>query len=161
MLIHRKPIRMGSSYTCLQLVWAEFYHIIFIAFHANAFGGHLNAYHTLHCICLRYYWLGMFSYIKRMCSTCPGCVLANPTKSKSSKSVYNFPIEVPFLVLFVDAYSAGKHSSCDGFETYLAAMLWYDRLCFYRTHYACQCQKLCFSHHEDPVALWVLSHHYS
>jgi hypothetical protein len=47
--------------------------------------------------------------------------LANPTKSKSSELVDNFPIKAPFLVLFVDAYSARKHSSFDGFETYLVA----------------------------------------
>jgi hypothetical protein len=56
-----------------------------------------------------------------MCNACPGCALANPTKSKSSELVYNFPIKALFFVLFVDAYSAGKHSSFDGFEMYLVA----------------------------------------
>jgi hypothetical protein len=121
MLIYREPMRGGSSYTRLQLVPLEFYNIIFIAFHSNAIGGHFNAYRTLHRICLQYYWPGMYSYIKRMCNACPGCALENPTKSKSSELVYNFPIEAPFLVLFVDAYSAGKHSSFDGFEVYLIA----------------------------------------
>ena len=121
MLIFREPVRGGSSYTRLQLVPAEFYNIIFVAFHSNAIGGHLNAYRTLHRIRLRYYWPGMYSYIKRMCNACPGCALANPTKSKSSELVYNFPIEAPFLVLFIDAYSAGKHSSFDGSEVYLVA----------------------------------------
>jgi hypothetical protein len=121
LLIYYEPIRGGSSYTCLQLNLAAFYNIIFIAFHLNAIRGHLNAYHTLHQICLRYYWPGMFSYIKQMCTACPGCRLANPTKSKSSELVYNFPIEAPFLVLFVDAYLARKHSSFNGFETYLVA----------------------------------------
>jgi hypothetical protein len=55
-----------------------------------------------------------------MCAACPGCI-ANTIKSKSSKLVYNFPIKAPFLVLIVDTYSAGKHSSFDGFETYLVA----------------------------------------
>ncbi len=32
--------------------------IIFVAFHSNAIGGHLNAYRTLHRIRLRYYWPG-------------------------------------------------------------------------------------------------------
>jgi hypothetical protein len=63
----------------------------------------------------------MYSYIKGMCAACPGCTLANTTKNKSSELVYNFPIEMPFLVLFVDAYCAGKHSSFDGFKTYLVA----------------------------------------
>ncbi len=59
MLIFREPVRGGSSYTHLHLVPAEFYNIIFVAFHSNAIGGHLNAYHTLHRIRLRYYWPGM------------------------------------------------------------------------------------------------------
>ncbi len=56
-----------------------------------------------------------------MCNACPGCACSNRTKSKSSKLVYNFPIKAPFLVLFIDAYSAGKHSSFDGLEVYLIA----------------------------------------
>ncbi len=119
LLIYRIPMHGGSSYTPLQLVPSEFYNIIFIAFHSNAIGGHLNAYRTLHRICLQYYWPGMCSYINRMCSACPGCALANPIKSKPSELVYNFSVKAPFLVLFVDAYSAGKHSSFDGFEVYL------------------------------------------
>jgi hypothetical protein len=43
MLIFREPVHGGSSYTHLQLVLAEFYNIIFVAFHSNAIGGHLNA----------------------------------------------------------------------------------------------------------------------
>jgi hypothetical protein len=82
MLIFREPVCGGSSYTRLQLVPAEFYNIIFVAFHSNAIGGHLNAYRTLHHICQRYYWPGMYSNIKQMCNACPGCALANPTKSK-------------------------------------------------------------------------------
>jgi hypothetical protein len=50
----------------------------------------------------------MYSYIKQMCAACPGCTLANPTKSKSSELVYNFPIEAPFLVHFAYTYYAGK-----------------------------------------------------
>jgi hypothetical protein len=48
-----------------------------------------------------------------------GCALANPTRGKSSELVYNFPIEAPFLVMFFDAYSAGKHTSFEGSEGYL------------------------------------------
>jgi hypothetical protein len=121
LLIYHEPIHGGSSYTHLQLVPAAFHNIIFIAFHLNAIRRHLNAYHTLHRILLRYYWTGMFFYIKQMCTAYPGCALANPTKSKFSELVYNFPIKAPFLFLFVDAYLARKHSSFDGFETYLVA----------------------------------------
>jgi len=56
MLIFREPVCGGSSYTRLQLVpaAAEFYNIMFVAFHSNAIGGHLNAYRTLHHIRLCY-----------------------------------------------------------------------------------------------------------
>jgi hypothetical protein len=73
----------------------------------------------LHHIRLHHYWHGMYSFIKCMCKACPSCTLVNPTKTKSSKLVYNFPIEVPFLVLFIDAHSARKHSTFDGSKVYL------------------------------------------
>ncbi len=106
-LIYRKLLARSGSYTCLQLVPQPFRNILFIAFHTNPVGGHLNSYRTLHCLRLQYYWPGMYSYVKRMCSACPGCALSNPTKAKSSELVYNFPIEAPFMVLHVDVYMAG------------------------------------------------------
>ncbi len=118
-LIYRKPIIGKGSYTRLQLVPREFYNILFVAFHLNPVGSHLNAYRTLHCLRLCFYWPGMYSYIECMCSACPGCALANPTKGCSCKLVYNFPIEAPFLVLHVDAYSAGAHPGFEGSNVYL------------------------------------------
>ncbi len=56
-----------------------------------------------------------------MCQACSGCALANPTKSKSCKLVYNFPIPAPFLVLHIDAYSAGAHTGFKGSHIYLMA----------------------------------------
>jgi hypothetical protein len=120
-LIYRKPLAGSGSYTCLQLVPQHFCNILFIAFHANLVGGHLNPYRTLHCLRLQYYWPGMYSYVKRMCSTCPGCALSNHTKAKSSELGYNFPIEAPFMVLHVDAHMAGAHSGFEGSKTYIIA----------------------------------------
>ncbi len=54
-----------------------------------------------------------------MCQACPGCALANPTRSKSSELIYNFPIEAPFLVMHFDAYAAGHHASFEGSDCYL------------------------------------------
>ena len=119
MLILHKPIIGTSLFTRLQLVPLELRNIIFIAFHTNPISGHLNAYRMFHHLCLRFYWPGMYSYVKRMCQACPGCALANPTCDKSSELVYNFPIEAPFLIMFFDAYSAGKHAGFEGFECYL------------------------------------------
>ncbi len=122
MMIYREPISgSAGSYTHLQLVPKEFYNILFVAFHLNPLGGHLNAYRTLHRLRLQFYWPGMYSYIKQMCQACLGCALANPTKSKSWELVYNFPIKAPFLVLHVNAYSAGAHTGFKGSHVYLVA----------------------------------------
>jgi hypothetical protein len=48
MLILQEPIAGMSSFTHLQLVPSELFNIIFIAFHTNPIGCHLNAYQTLH-----------------------------------------------------------------------------------------------------------------
>ena len=75
----KEPIAGTLSYTCLQLVQQELTNILFIAFHTNAMGGHLNAHRTLHCLRLWFYWPGMYAFVKRVCQLCPGRALANPT----------------------------------------------------------------------------------
>ena len=100
-LIYPEQLAGWDLYTRLRLVPMELRNILFVAFHASPIGGHLNVYRTLHCLRLEYYWPGMWTYVKRMCAACPGCVLWNPMKAKSSKLVYNFPIEAPFMVLHV------------------------------------------------------------
>ncbi len=121
MLIFREPIRGSTSYTHLQIVPRGLYDIIYIAFHSNPIGGHLNIYCTLHRLRLCSHWLKMYSFIKRMCNACPSCALSNPTCSTSLELVYHFPINAPFLVLFVDGYSAGKNSGFEGCKVYLIA----------------------------------------
>ncbi len=54
-----------------------------------------------------------------MCQACPGCALANQTRSKSLELIYNFPIEAPFLVMHFNAYAAGHHTSFEGSDCYL------------------------------------------
>ncbi len=61
----------------------------------------------------------MYDYVKHMCLACPGCALANPNRGKSSELAYNFPIEMPFLVMFFDAYTTSKHAGYEGSECYL------------------------------------------
>jgi hypothetical protein len=48
MLILREPIRGGPLFTRLQIVPEGLRDIIFVAFHSNPVGGHLDANHTLH-----------------------------------------------------------------------------------------------------------------
>jgi hypothetical protein len=121
LLIYRKPIAGSESYARLQLVPAQYRNIVFVAFHTNPIGGHLNASRTFHRIRLRFYWPGMYAYITRMCSPCPACALVNPTCAKSQELVYNFPIEAPMMVLHVDGYQAGKQQGFEGSEVHLVA----------------------------------------
>jgi hypothetical protein len=55
MLIFREPIRGSTSYTRLQIVPAELRDILFVAFHSNPIGGHLDTACTLHRLRLRYH----------------------------------------------------------------------------------------------------------
>jgi hypothetical protein len=119
MTILRDPIVGSDSYMRLQVVPCELYNIMFMAFHANPIGAHLNAYWTLHHIRLRFYWPLMYAYVKRMCNACPSCALSNPNHGKSLELVYGFSIEAPFLVMHFDAYSSGKQSGSKGSEVYL------------------------------------------
>ena len=66
-LIYRETIVGSESYTRLQLVPSQFRNIIFVAFHANPIGAHLNPYRTFHRVRLRFYWPGMYAYITKMC----------------------------------------------------------------------------------------------
>jgi hypothetical protein len=121
LLIYCKPIARSASYACLQLVPSEFFNILFIAFNTNPIGGHLNTYHTLHCMRIWFYWPGMYKYIDCMCRACPGCNLANPTNSKSAELIYHFPIEAPMMVLHINGYSAGKQVGFEGSKMYIIA----------------------------------------
>ena len=122
LLIYREPLAGSNSFTRLQIVPPSLRNIIFVAFHSNPIGGHFNAYRTFHRLRLRYYWPGMYKYVERMCRACPGCALSNPTKSRSSELVYNFPIEAPWNVIHVDAYQCGKSQGFEGSEVYVIAL---------------------------------------
>ena len=63
----------------------------------------------------------MYKYISKLCRSCPGCALTNPTKGKARELVYNFPIEAPFQVLHIDGYQAGAASGFEGSSHYLIA----------------------------------------
>ena len=123
LLYYAEPLQGNStsSYTRLAIVPSSLRNIIFVAFHSNPIGGHFNTVRTLHRIRLRFYWPHMYQYINKLCRACPGCALANPTHSKSSQLVYNFPIEAPFKVLYVDGYNAGKFTGFEDTETYVIA----------------------------------------
>jgi hypothetical protein len=116
-----EPIRGSTSYVRLQIVPKELHDILFVASHSNLISGHLNAYRTLHHLCLQYHWPELLSYIKQMCQACPGCAPSNSLPGTSSELIYHFPIKASFRVLFVDAYSTGKYSGFEDSKIYLIA----------------------------------------
>ena len=119
-LLYMKEIfQHDIKYVHLRIVPASLQNIIFVAFHANPIGGHLDSFRTFHRIRQRYFWPGMYQYCKRLIKACPGCSLSNITQSRSSDLVYSFPIEAPMRVLFLDVYAAGVEFNFDGTKHYL------------------------------------------
>ena len=102
MLIIKEPIKHESAYRCLQIVPCDLRNIVFIAFHANPIGGHLGLNKTIIRIRLRFFWPGLYSYCKKMISSCVGCQMANATRSPAKELVYNFPIDTLMSVLHLD-----------------------------------------------------------
>ena len=114
LLILKERISTQGNYVKIQIVPAELQNIIFIAFHSNPIGGHFSVYHTLHKIRLRYYWPGMYQYIKKMIEACPGCRMTNATIKRFSELVYSFPVDEPMKVVHADVYTVGAEMGFSG-----------------------------------------------
>ena len=81
MLVIKEPIKHESAYRCLWIVPRDLRNIVFIAFHANPISGHLGLNKSVIPICLRLFWLCLYSYCKKRISSCIGCWVANATHS--------------------------------------------------------------------------------
>ena len=55
----------SDTYVNLRLVPFDLRKTLFLAFHSNPLGGHYSVYYTFHRLRLRYFWPGMYSFIKR------------------------------------------------------------------------------------------------
>jgi len=71
-LFMKEVFTNGAKSIKLHIAPAFLQIIIFIAFHANPISGHLDAYHTYHCIRQHYFWPGIFHYAKRLNKACHG-----------------------------------------------------------------------------------------
>jgi hypothetical protein len=119
LLIYCKAIVGSESYACLVVVPKQFRNIVFIVFHSHSVGGHLNAAHTFHHICLQFFLPNMYTCITKMCHSCPGCPQFNLKCKKSSELIYNFSIEALMMVLHIDGYQARKELGFEGSSHYL------------------------------------------
>ncbi len=137
MLIFREPIRGSTSYTPLQIVPSGLHDIVFIAFHSNPIGGHLNSYRTLHRLRLRYHWPEMYSFIKHMCNACPGCALSNPTRS------------ICWQAFWIRGQQGIPYRG-----------MWNDWLLCYGTNPTCNLVIFCIRYHENPTSTWLLPHYH-
>ena len=116
-----KEPQSNHSYQIMRIVPKSLHNIIFIASHANTSGCHFGYAQTLSKMRQRFTWAGMSTYIKRMCSSCAGCTMANATVTRKSDLLYNFPVDGPMLVLHVDIYTIGVSTSFAGDRSYLIA----------------------------------------
>ena len=110
-----------AKYVKLQIVPKSHRNIVFIAFHSNPIGGHLDAFRTFARMRLRFFFPGMFQYCKAMCKACLGCSLANATKRRSADLIYSFLIQAPMLVLHFNIYVVGAKQNFKGTQYYLIA----------------------------------------
>ena len=78
MLFMKEKADITGNYIKLQIVPRKLRNAIFIAFHSNPIGGHLDTYHTFHRIRLRYFWPQMHRYVKHAIYQCQGCRIARP-----------------------------------------------------------------------------------
>lgn len=121
-ILYMKEIfQNDDKFVDLRIIPVSMRNIVFVAFHANPIGGHLIAYRTYHRERQRYFWPGMYQYIRSMCTSCPCCSLSEITKNRCADLIYRFPIEAPMRVLFVDIYAAGAECNFDGTNHYLIA----------------------------------------
>jgi hypothetical protein len=117
-LYYHKSITRSKSFVCLQLVPTAICNLVFIAFHSNPIGGHLNVVRTFHCIRLRFYWLNMYSYFSCMCNLCPGCVLTNPTGAQNPANWFvTFPSRHRFWYFTSTGIKRGKNLASKGLPT--------------------------------------------
>ena len=88
--------------------------IIFLVFHSNSIGGHFSIYYTFHRICLRFFWLKMYTYIRRLCQKCVVCGLSNSRHQHSKELIYSFPANAPFKLAICNIYKAGVIAAFNG-----------------------------------------------
>ena len=98
----------------LRLVPFDLRKPLFLAFRSNPLGGHYSVYYTFHRLRLRYFWPGMYSYIKRMCKLCAACGLSNSSSKPSRELVYHFPVLLTNQQICGDIYKTGDIQAYQG-----------------------------------------------
>ncbi len=149
MLIYCKPICWSLSYTQLQIVPMDLQNILFMAFHTNQIGGHFNAYHTLHRLCLWYHWPEMIHISSKCAMPAPVVpLLTPPVKCPPSWSITS-PLTCPSKLAFQ------LWGEWDIFNH----VLWYDGICCHGASKARNLIHFCIGIDEDSALLWLVPYH--
>ena len=117
--MHGRTPQNDVKFVDLRIFPESLQKIIFVAFHANPIGTHLDTLCTSHCICQHYFWPVMYQYTKCLVKAFPGCSLSNIAQICSSDLVYDFPINTPMCMLFIDIYSSVADLNFNSFKHYL------------------------------------------
>jgi hypothetical protein len=88
---------------CQLVVPAELAEAVMRAMHDDILAGHLGEKRTLERIRVHYWWLGMFSQVKKWVRTCPTCQQRNHPKGRTPGLLQSIPpASRPFQRLGVD-----------------------------------------------------------
>ena len=83
-------------------------HVVVTAFHATPLAGHVGIHKTYWRIAVRYWWPGMYSFVRDMVSSCAHCKLANATSHQSQQVLQALSCDGPFDVIALDVWSPGN-----------------------------------------------------
>ncbi len=145
----------NTKFVKLCIVPRALRNLIYVTFHANPIGCHLNAYRTYFRIRLQYFWPGIFQSCKKLTCACPGCALSNITSNRSSELVYSFPIDALMNVLHVDIYAVGVNLNYEGNRFRVR----HDIFCRRRGNKRAKFYCLCIGTYEDLATVRFFSHH--
>ena len=109
MLILKEYVTNRATFRRLQMFTRNLCQIMCIDFSQNPIGGHPGLNKTIVCICLRFFWPGLYTYVKRMIGQCAGCQLADISATLSKCLMYSFPNDTTSIpILHINGCTVGS-----------------------------------------------------
>jgi hypothetical protein len=86
---------------------------IFVAFHATPMAGHVGLYKTYWRIVARFWWPGLYTYVRRMMTPCGHCIVANTTNHRAQQILHALSVDEPFNIIAMDIWHPGITTKMD------------------------------------------------